>query len=58
MMPSPLLIFSQSDYLIQIVDIMDGYFVYRRSTLKGHIASNKFYVMMILFNEKFKNIYD
>ena len=20
---------------------MDGYFVYRRSTLKGHIASNK-----------------
>ena len=35
---------------------MDGYFVYRRSTLKGHIASNKFYVMMILFNEKFKNI--
>ena len=37
---------------------MDGYFVYRRSTLKGRIASNKFYVMMILFNEKFKNIYD
>ena len=25
---------------------MDGYFVYRRSTLKGHIASNKFYVML------------
>ena len=24
---------------------MDGYFVYRRSTLKGHIASNKFYVI-------------
>ena len=35
---------------------MDGYFVYRRSTLKGHIASNKFCYMMILFNEKFKNI--
>ena len=24
---------------------MDGYFFYRRSTLKGHIASNKFYVI-------------
>ena len=24
---------------------IDGYFVYRRSTLKGHIASNKFYVI-------------
>ena len=24
---------------------MDGYFVYRRSTLKGHIASNRFYVI-------------
>ena len=24
---------------------MDGYFVYRRSTLKGHTASNKFYVI-------------
>ena len=24
---------------------MGGYFVYRRSTLKGHIASNKFYVI-------------
>ena len=24
---------------------MDGYFVYRRSTLKGHIASNKFYAI-------------
>ena len=33
---------------------MDGYFVYRRSTLKGHIASNKIYYMMILFNEKLK----
>ena len=26
---------------------MDGYFVYRRSTLKGHIASNK----MILYDD-------
>ena len=24
---------------------MDGYFVYRRSTLKGHIASNKMYII-------------
>ena len=24
---------------------MDGYFVYRRSTLKGHIASNKLYII-------------
>ena len=23
----------------------DGYFVYRRSTLKGHIASNKMYII-------------
>ena len=33
---------------------MDGYFIYRRSTLKGHIASNVVYYMMILFNEKLK----
>ena len=24
---------------------MDGYFIYRRSTLKGHIASNNFYII-------------
>ena len=24
---------------------MDGYFIYRRSTLKGHIASNDFYII-------------
>ena len=24
---------------------MDGYFIYRRSTLKGHIASNKLYII-------------
>ena len=24
---------------------VDGYFVYRRSTLKGHIASNKLYII-------------
>ena len=45
--------FSERDF-----DWMDGYFVYRRSTLKGHIASNKFCYMKILFNEKFKNIKD
>ena len=31
--------------LIVLDGWMDGYFVYRRSTLKGHIASNKFYVI-------------
>ena len=42
--------------MTQLYGWMDGYFVYRRSTLKGHIASNKLCYMMILFNEKFKNI--
>ena len=31
--------------LTVIWEKMDGYFVYRRSTLKGHIASNKFNVI-------------
>ena len=50
--PKQIKIFSQ----VKKYGWMDGYFVYRCSTLKGHIASNKFCYMMILFNEKFKNI--
>ena len=37
--------FQKSSFYPKMMD-MDGYFVYRRSTLKGHIASNKFYVML------------
>ena len=35
---------------------MDGYFVYRRSTLKGHIASNKLCYMMILLMDGWMDI--
>ena len=31
--------------LCSVTGWMDGYFVYRRSTLKGHIASNKMYII-------------
>ena len=40
---------SKDDFLVRLVTVdgtwMDGYFVYRRSTLKGHIASNKMYII-------------
>ena len=33
--------FDRKRFVTRNAEWMDGYFVYRRSTLKGHIASNK-----------------
>ena len=32
-------------FAVHVAGWMDGYFIYRRSTLKGHIASNKLYII-------------
>ena len=34
--------------------LIDCYFIYRRSTLKGHIASNNLFYIMYMFDTRLK----